>query len=66
MSFIFLFQQDQAQDIALYFHPGTLMQGICNVCNMGTMKWKNFRHPHIELSIIFNCGDRKKIYGDMK
>ncbi len=33
---------------------------------MGPMKWKNFRHPHIELSIIFNCGDRKKIYGEMK
>ncbi len=33
---------------------------------MGPMKWKNFRHPHIELSIIFNCGDKNKIYGDMK
>jgi hypothetical protein len=33
---------------------------------MGPIKWKNFRYPHIELSITFNCGDRKKIYGDMK
>ncbi|MBN2040340.1 MAG: hypothetical protein JW864_09880 [Spirochaetes bacterium] len=28
------------------------------------MKWKNFRHPHIELSIIMNCGDKRKIWGD--
>ncbi len=32
----------------------------------GPMKWKKIVRPHIELSIIFDCGDRKKIYGDMK
>jgi hypothetical protein len=33
---------------------------------LGPMKWKRLSHPHMILSIIFNCGDRKKIYGDMK
>jgi hypothetical protein len=32
----------------------------------GPMKWKKLVRPHIELSIIFDCGDKKKIYGDMK
>jgi hypothetical protein len=29
---------------------------------MGPITWKKVTRPHIELSIIFNCGDAKKIY----
>lgn len=29
----------------------------------GPIKWNRVTKPHIELSIIFDCGDAKKIYG---
>ena len=29
----------------------------------GPIKWKKVVRPHIELSIIVDCGDAKKIYG---
>jgi hypothetical protein len=30
----------------------------------GPIKWKKVARPHIELSIIVDCGDPKKIYGE--